>query len=235
MSSEVRRAGAAAFAFLALMTLAGCGSASPPSPPAGVDGLVVPTPSPEPDDFVEAVDNPWLPLVPGATWAYAGSEAQPEQARAVTVETGPVVLGVATTAVRTVGAGLDQTDIFAQDDEGNVWWFGREGEWRAGTDGAEAGIAMLATPRVGDGYRLALADGVVESRARVVALDEDRAVPLADYENLVTIETTSPLDGGLVQRAYYAPGVGLVLLESVAGGSGTELGLTAYDEPEDSA
>ena len=30
----------------------------------------IPTPSPDPADFVGAVDNPWLPLAPGRTWTY---------------------------------------------------------------------------------------------------------------------------------------------------------------------
>ncbi len=49
----------------ALTVLTGCGSASVSSPPSGVDELVIPTPSPDPDDFVAAVDNPWFPLEPG--------------------------------------------------------------------------------------------------------------------------------------------------------------------------
>ena len=44
--------------------------ASERSPPTGVDELVIPTPSPDPADFVAVVDNPWLPLEPGRTWTY---------------------------------------------------------------------------------------------------------------------------------------------------------------------
>ena len=38
--------------------LTGCGSASVPSPPSGVDELVIPTPSPDPDDFVGPSTTP---------------------------------------------------------------------------------------------------------------------------------------------------------------------------------
>ena len=42
----------------------GCGTASEPSPPSGVDELTIPTPSVDPGDFVERIDNPWLPARP---------------------------------------------------------------------------------------------------------------------------------------------------------------------------
>ncbi len=47
---------------LVLAVLAGCGSAPKEIDPTGVDGLVIPTPDPDPTDFVEGVDNRYLPL-----------------------------------------------------------------------------------------------------------------------------------------------------------------------------
>ncbi len=49
-----------------------------------------------------------------------------------------------------------------------MWWFGREGEWSAGVDGAEAGLLMADTPRVGDGYVMGGGD-----TATVEAVDDD--------------------------------------------------------------
>ena len=219
---------------LIVLVLAGCGSASDPSPPAGVDGLVIPTPSVDPDDFVTGVDNPWLPLPIGATWEYAVTGARPGTATVTTLE-GPDVDGVATTAVRTAttperGAGTAVTDFYAQDEDGNVWWFGREGEWLAGQADARAGLVMAADPRVGDGYHQAEAAGVVDRRAEVLGLDGERTVPDGTYDDLLTVAVTSPL-AAVVEQAYYAEGIGLVALETTDGQPETQLGLVAYDEP----
>jgi len=146
--------------------LAGCGTASPTSPPTGVDELVVPTPSPDPDDFVAEIDNPW----------FAGD---PDAGRPSGTER------VAGVEVTVVGG-----DYFAQDRRGNVWWFGTVGEWRAGVDGAQAGLAMPAEPRYGDSWRTAYVPGVVEDVAAVTDMDDDTLV----------LETTSALEPGSVER-----------------------------------
>jgi hypothetical protein len=205
----------------AVLLAAGCGSASDPSPPAGVDGLVIPTASPEPDDFTATIDNPWLPLAAGATWSYA-SDARPATRLQVTVADGPSVAGVATAAVRSAtipsdrGETSSEVDYFAQDDDGNVWWFGRQGEWRAGEDGAEAGVAMLARPRRGDGYAEMAVDGHPGQRSVIVELDGESLV----------IETTTA--AGDVVRTSYVRGTGPVLRDL---GPDLELGLVAHDGP----
>jgi hypothetical protein len=223
-----------ALAGLPLLLLTGCGSASAPSPPTGVDDLQIPTPSVDADDFVTGVDNRWLPLPVGASWDYDVTGADSGTATVTTLE-GPDIEGVATTAVRTVtvpdaGQRSATTDFYAQDDDGNVWWFGRLGEWQAGTDDAEAGLAMAAHPRTGDGYRQAFLPGVVDQRAQVLGADFTRTVSAGEYDHLVAVSVTSPLTG-VTSQAWYAEDVGLVAQEVVAGGPETQLGLVAYDEP----
>jgi hypothetical protein len=227
------RRGVAIAGLLVLLTT-GCGSASDPSPPTGVDGLEIPTPSVDPDDFVTGIDNPWLPLRVGATWEYESTGDRPGT-RTVTTHEGPDIEGVATTAVLAVtttsrGRTTEVTDFYAEDEAGNVWWFGRLGEWQAGEGGARAGLVMAATPRRGDGYREASAPGVVDRRAEVIGVDGSREVPDGRYDDLVVIATLSQLTG-MVEEASYAEGVGLVSLETVAGEPETRLGLVAYDEP----
>lgn len=222
VARRIGRYGALATGSLVVVLAAGgCSSASsPPSAPAGVDELVVPTPSPDPDDFVAGVDNPWLPLAPGSTWTY---EARGAGAGTVTVTvedgTDPVA-GVETTAVRRTAAdGTEVVDRFAQDERGNVWWFGRDGVWAAGEDGAQAGLAMPATPRVGDGWRAAYGEGVVDVRATVADVDGNVTTPAGRFAELVVIDTTDPLDPDASRRSYYARGTGLVEEVSLEGPS----------------
>ncbi|GAA4675675.1 hypothetical protein [Nocardioides nanhaiensis] len=225
--------------------LSACGSGTGTAPLAGVDGLEVPTPSPDPDDFVAEVDNPWLPLVVGSSAVYepgTGVLGADVAQLLVSVEEGPQVAGVATTAVRrtTTGsegtvppdpeAGGETVDYYAQDAAGNVWWFGREGEWLAGEDGAEAGVAMLATPRVGDGYREALAAGI-DVRAQVLSLDEEATTPAGTFGGLVLVEVRDTA-ADRVERRAYAEGLGLVAVETVSGTPDVRLGLVQVDEPQ---
>lgn len=136
-----------------LAVLAGCGTASAPSPPAGVDELVIPTPSPDPADFVATVDNPWFPLPLGARQVYDVADADGTHTLVVTAAPGPVVDGVGTVARVQTEQGRRTVDLYAQDDRGDVWWSGRQGEWTAGVDGAEAGLEVAATAVAG-AYRV---------------------------------------------------------------------------------
>ncbi|GAA1478434.1 hypothetical protein GCM10009623_28800 [Nocardioides aestuarii] len=227
-------------ALLAVLLLGGCGGAPEEIGPTGVDGLEVPTPSPDPADFVDRIDNPWLPLVPGSEWVYesTGDEGERETVTVTVTDETRVVAGVTTTVVHDVvtdarGRVVEDTyDWFAQDTAGNVWYFGEdttayegrrrrpttEGSWEAGVDGAEAGLAMPATPRVGDGYRQEYDAGAAEDQARVLAVGETRTVAGTTYDDLVVTEDTTPLEPGLVEVKYYARGTGLVLEETVSGG-----------------
>lgn len=168
----------------------GCSTGSDPSPSTGVDGLVVPTPSPDPADFVAEVDNPWFVLDDAAYADGAGTRLER------VVGEGPDVAGVPTTAVTLDG----RTDLYAQDDAGNVWWLARVGEWQAGTDGAQAGLVMPAEPRRGDGFRRASVEGR-DLRATVAEVDGTEVVLDVVTDDQVTQE-------------LYTRGVGLELVST---------------------
>ena len=220
------------------LLVSGCGSAPQKSPPTGVDGLRIPTPSADPDDFVEGIDNPYLPLEPGNRWVYESSGVDPERVTVTVTEETREVQGVTTTVVHDVVRDSEGTVVedtfnwFAQDAAGNVWYFGEDtteyddrgrpddsGSWEAGVDGAQAGVAMLAEPRVGDGYQQEFYPGQAEDRGVVLSVDESVNVAFGSFTDVLQTEDTTPLEAGLVERKYYAPGVGLVLEETVLGGT----------------
>jgi hypothetical protein len=200
----------------------GCGSANPGRIGAtGVDELVIPTPDPSASDFVAEIDNAFLPLKSGTVWRYRISGVAGSETKTITVANdGKLVQGIDTTVVHEVVRDQDGEVVtddyswFAQDQRGNVWKFGERGSWQAGVGGGQAGLAMAAIPRVGDGYRKEFQPGVAEDRAAVLALDGTAKVEYGEFDDLVVIEETTPLDPGLIERRYYARGVGLVLVES---------------------
>lgn len=188
--------------------LGGCANSPGEVDPTGVDELTVPTPSPDPDDFVEGVDNDWYPLQPGSVrrWRVIGGSGGGLR---VSVAREPLlVAGVESTVVRTrstfdpraVPDGWEtevQTDFYAQDRDGNVWWLGRAGEWEAGVDGAQAGLLVPAEPRLGDGYQMALLEGVVDVRAEVAAVEDDEVrlelVSMEGSEEVVLQRDVGPI------------------------------------------
>jgi hypothetical protein len=229
------RSALVAVVLLGAVALTGCGAAGEANPekigPRGVDGLVIPTPDPDPDDFVADVDNPWFPLAAGTVWTYDVSGARADRLEVRVEDDRQVVAGVRCTVVlrRTLdqkGAAVrEEESYYAQDVSGNVWLFGEQAisgtggrSWQAGVDGAEAGVAMLAHPRVGDGYEQEHAPGVAEDRSTILSVDDERTVPAGRFTGLVVTEDTSPLGLVEVHRAY-ARGTGLVEATTTVGGT----------------
>ena len=148
-----------------------------------------------------------------------------------------VVAGVTTTVVHDEVVDADGTlvedtyDWYAQDRAGNVWYFGEdttsydgdeistEGSWEAGVNGAQAGVVMLARPRVGDGYQQEYDPGNAEDRAEVLSIDDQVVVGDTTYDDVVATVETTPLEPDLAEKKYYAPGVGAVLEETLTGGT----------------
>jgi len=208
--------------------LGACGASPTTLGPSGIDGLTIPTPTPDPDDFGDGVANPWFPLQPGTAWTYRRDT--PTQSQTFAAEVLPVseeIAGVATTGVRWEVRRHGRTvpvlvRWYAVDDAGNVWWFGQDvrrgplvddlarDSWTAGEDGAEAGLVLSAEPRVGDGYANAEAPGVVERRSTVVSLTATVATPRRTYTDAVLTRDLSSLQPTQVVQSFYARDIGLV-------------------------
>ena len=185
------------------------------------------------------VDNIYSPLEPGTTRIYEAEEDDGLVRTETTVTWDTrVVAGVNCVVVRDVewllveGVGWimleDTFDWFAQDQWGNVWYFGEDtvefeyddewnpvgsttaGSWEAGVDGAMAGIQMLAAPASGLSYFQEFYEGEAEDQALVMRLNGKVSIDFGDFDGcLVTKEWTS-LSPGSVEQKSYAPGVGLV-------------------------
>jgi hypothetical protein len=188
-------------------------------------------------NFVAQIDNPYFPLAPGTTFIYEGQTAQgfEHDEFAVTQNT-RVILGVTCVEVHDTvmldGALSEDTlDWFAQDTEGNVWYFGEntheledglittiEGTFMAGADGDKPGIIMKAHPAIGDFYRQEFSLANAEDFAETVSLTESVTVPAGSFHNCLKSKETTPLETDLLEYKFYAPSVGNVLtLDAVTG------------------
>jgi hypothetical protein len=114
-------------------------------------------------------------------------------------------------------------DWFAQDEEGNVWYFGEDtkeynngkvtstkGSWEAGVDGAKPGIIMEAHPKVGESYRQEYYKGEAEDMAKVQSSNESVKVLYGSFDHVLVTKEWTPLEPGYVEHKYYARGVGQV-------------------------
>jgi hypothetical protein len=155
------------------------------------------TPVIDPANFVAVVDNPYMPLTPGTTFVYEGNTEKGNEHNEVYVSSETkVIMGVTCVVVKDTvlvdGVLEEKTlDWYAQDKQGNVWYFGEasseyqngavvstKGSWEAGVDGAQPGIVMEAHPAGGDFYRQEFLLGDAEDLAEVVGLTESVTVPL---------------------------------------------------------
>ena len=127
----------------------------------------------------------------------------------------------------------DTRDWFAQDTAGNVWYLGEfstafehddegnvidtstEGSWRAGENGAVAGLIMPAfPPQVGFNYfqEHAPNDGALD-HATIVSLDESVTVPVGTFDDVLDTTESSTADPDEFEHKFYARDVGLILIE----------------------
>ena len=191
----------------------------------------------DPADFVERIDNPYLPFVPGSTWVYESSDGAERIEIEVLAETRDI-LGIAATIVRDTvtdeGELVEDTyDWYAQDKAGNVWYLGEDsteyadgkpvskhGSWEAGVDGALAGIIMQANPAVGQAYRQEYYKDEAEDLAKVIAVGGSQSITFGDFDEVVTIQEWTPLEPAVVENKFFAPGVGAILEEKVLGEEG---------------
>jgi hypothetical protein len=181
------------------------------------------------------IDNQYWPLVPGTRFTYQGTAQKTSVVDVVTVtHNTPRIAGVRTVEVRdqVYEDGVlaeDTLDWYAQDNQGNVWYFGElstelpsgdhTGSWTAGVDGAQPGYIMEARPKVGDVYCQENAPGVAQDAAQVLSISTSRSVPFGTYTGNVLQTKEYSLLETHNESKFYAPGVGMLEATSVTGPS----------------
>ncbi|MCB1130185.1 MAG: hypothetical protein KDN05_03590 [Verrucomicrobiae bacterium] len=179
---------------------------------------------------IAANPNPLFPLVPGTTYVYEGKSKDGKETIRVHVTDETIkIRGVSCIVVEdTVWEGdevvEDTDDWYAQDKDGNVWYFGEltfeyedgeivgiEGSWKTGQDGAKPGIVMPAAPKVGVTYRQEFLLGEAEDAATVLALDEAVDTKYGSFKNCLKTADFTPIEPDALEHKFYAPGVGFVL------------------------
>ncbi len=183
----------------------------------------------DPEDFSTVIDNPYLPFPVGAFWVYESETEEGLETIEVTVlaETREI-LGVECVSVRDVvmleGVPVEDTiDWYAQDDDGNVWYFGEisfnfedgfvtdiEGSWLSGEDGAKPGIVMLGDPVVGTTYRQEWLLGDAEDAGTVLDDDASVVIDFGSFDHCVKTADFLPPEPDALENKFYAPGIGFI-------------------------
>lgn len=185
--------------------------------------------------FTGAVpDSSFFPMTWSGTRVFVGVETETgdvvERFELTNVGAGPVILGVQTFTQRDrafeEGRLVEATsDFFAQDTDGNVWYFGEdvtnfiyddegnlidtnnESAWRAGVNGALPGFIMPINLTVGFNY-------FQEFAAADEALDEGTISALGltvdGFANVLRVLETTSLEPDARGFKYFAPGFGLI-------------------------
>ena len=186
----------------------------------------------EPDNFVSSniTGNLYWPLATGKVLTYEGEDEDGTAIRVVTEWTTETKIIKGVTCVITHDLAYkdgelaeDTYDWYAQDRDGNVWYFGEdtkeiengsvvstEGSWEAGVDGALPGVIMFADPLPGVWHRQEYYDGVAEDVGQVLNLNVSVTVPFSQFGNCLQTAEWNLNEPGVVEHKFYAPNVGLI-------------------------
>jgi len=212
-------------------------------------------PTIDPANFTTTIDNPYMPLKPGTTYIYEGPTSGGFVKNTVAVTTNTKIIdGVTCVEVHdqvfTDGAlNEDTLDWFAQDRDGNVWYFGEDseelingrvsdlgGSWQAGVNGASPGIVMEALPKVGDFYRQEFLLNTAEDSAGVIDLNQTIKVPAGTFHHCLETAEVTGLEPGALEHKFYAKGVGNVLtVDLVTGDTFPLVQITEKKESENAS
>lgn len=192
----------------------------------------------DPANFGRKIDNRYLPFKPGTRTVAEGvaeNGKTPQRDVQVVTHRKRTVDGVKCVVVRDTissrGKPVERTfDWYTQDKHGNVWYFGENskdyrnghwvkngGSWEGGVNGAQPGVMMMAHPKQGDAYRQEYYRGHAEDQAKVLGDTGQVKVPAGTYGHTIGTRETSRLEPGVVEKKWYAPGIGEIKSQDVKG------------------
>ena len=193
-------------------------------------------------DPAAPIDNPFFPMTDSRTFIYSGSKMEDgepvtESFQLRNIGPGPIILGVQT-QIQLDRAFEDDLlveetyDYYAQDTDGNVWYFGEdvtnyvydddgnlietndESAWRAGENDALPGLIMPAVNAIGFNYfqEYAAADEALDD-GTLFAEDLDISIGFGQFSGVLQILEQTVVEPDARGFKYYAPGLGLILEE----------------------
>lgn len=196
----------------------------------------------DPDDFSPNVNNLYFPRVPGRTLIYEkqteeGLEQVVVTTTNKTVEIGGVLCREVTDVVTLEGVLIEDTvDWYSQNVNGEAWYLGEiamnfengfldnlDGSWMFGKNGAKPGVIMLTDPMPGDVYRQEFLVNEAEDIALVIARGVTVTVKAGTFTDCIQTQDWTPLEPGVFEHKFYAPGVGPVLEVNLETGEELEL------------
>ena len=199
-----------------------------------------------PEDFTIKLTNKYFSFKPDTTYIFEGETDEGiERTEVHLTKNTKSIMGVKVAEVRDkvyIDGDLaeDTRDWYAQDKEGNVWYFGESskdfingklvstsGSWVAGIYGAKPGIIMKGNPQPGDTYYQEYYPGEAEDKGSVVDLGLYVKVEYGSFSNCIQTKDWNPLDLE-EEHKYYCPGVGLVYETEIDSAEGIQLiGITS--------
>lgn len=87
---------------------------------------------------------------------------------------------------------------------------GHGGQWRAGQNGARAGLYMPGEPEVGMRYYMEIHPGVAMDRAEIFQSDATVETPAGTFKRSLIVSESSPLEEGDESYKRYARGIGMI-------------------------
>lgn len=180
------------------------------------------------------INNAWLPIEPGNQWIYEGvttsdGETQSHRLEFTVTDLTKEIAGVQTVVSYVVDYAdgeLVEKEIafYAQDDDGNVWFFGEYPEeyeagtlveaptWISGLEDAKPGLKMKAEPQLGTpSYFQGWGPGVEWTDfGQVDEMGVETCVLVDCYKDVLVIAESALDENGAFQLKYYARGVGNV-------------------------